>query len=81
MSEYQGLSEPEFYGDLVYTLKRLWVGPIFTDQFRKITIRHKRIGYNLNVMRQTACLVFNPITVDIFAALFNCTPVDRATAL
>ena len=50
----------------------------FTDQFRKI-IRHKRIGYDLNVMRQSACLVINPITVDNFAPLFNCTPVDRAS--
>ena len=53
----------------------------FSDQFRKIIIRHKRIGYDLNVMRQSACLVINPITVDNFAALFNCTPVDRASDL
>ena len=38
-----------------------------------------RIGYDLSVMRQSACLVLNPITVDNFAALFNCTPVDRAS--
>ena len=49
----------------------------FFDQFRKIIIRHKRIGYDLNVMRQSACLVINPITVDNFSAFFNCTPVDR----
>ena len=36
-------------------------------------------GYNLNVMQQSACLVINPITVDGFAAPFNCTPVDRAS--
>ena len=47
----------------------------FSDQFRKIIIRHKRIGYDLNVMRQSACSVINPITVDNF----NCTPVDRAS--
>ena len=35
----------------------------FSDQFRKIIIHHKRIGYDLNVMRQSACLVINPITV------------------
>ena len=51
----------------------------FSDQFRKIIMRYKRIGYNLNVMRQSACLVINPITVDSYAALFNCTPVDRAS--
>ena len=51
----------------------------FSDQFRKIIMRYKRIGYNLNVMRQSASLVINPITVDSYAALFNCTPVDRAS--
>ena len=52
----------------------------FSDQFRKIIICHKRIGYNLNVIGQSACLVINPITVvDNFAALFNCRPVDRAS--
>ena len=47
----------------------------FSDQFRKIIKRYKRIGYNLNVMRQSACLVINPIKVDGYAAL----PVDRAS--
>ena len=51
----------------------------FSDQnsIRKIIIHHKRIGYDLNVMRQSACLVINPITVDNFAALL--IPVDRAS--
>ena len=51
----------------------------FSDQFRKMIMRYKRIGYNLNVMRQSACLVINPTTDDGYAALFNCTPVDRAS--
>ena len=51
----------------------------FSFQFRKIVTRYKRIGYNLNVMRQSSCLVFNPITVDNYAAFFNCTPVGRAS--
>ena len=41
-------------------------------------MRYKRFGYNLNVMQQSACLVIKPITVDAYAALFNCTPVDKA---
>ena len=76
---HQGLSEPEFYGDLVYIFKKIRGMTDFSDQFRKIIMRYKRIGYNLNVMRQSACLVINPITVDGYAALFNCTPVDRAS--
>ena len=30
-------------------------------------------------MRQSAWLVFNPVTVNKFASLFNCTPVGRAS--
>ena len=51
----------------------------FSDHFRKNIRRYKRIGYNLNVMRQSACSVINPITVDGYATLFYCTPVDRAS--
>ena len=37
-------------------------------------------GFTLvNIMRQSACLVFNQITVNNFASLFNCTPVGRAS--
>ena len=52
---------------------------IISDQFRKIIIRYKWIGHNMNVLRQTACLVVNPITVNNFADLFNCTPVGWAS--
>ena len=44
---HQGLLEPEFYGDLVYKLKKKIVGRAdFSDQFRKIIVHYKRIGYN-----------------------------------
>ena len=48
-------------------------------QLRQIITHYRCIGYNLNVMRQSACLVFNPIMVDKYAAFFNCTPVGRAS--
>ena len=65
------LSEPEFYGDLVYKFEKIVDRTDFSDHFRKIIIRYKRIGYNMNVIRQTACLEVNPITVNNFADLFN----------
>ena len=62
-------SEPEFYGDLEYKFKK-FVGRIdFSDQFRKIMIRYKGISYNLNVMRQSACLVFNLITIYNYSSI------------
>ena len=71
----QGLLEPEFYGDLVYKLKRIVSSYKFSAQFIKISSHYKKIGYNIYVLQQTAYLVDNPITVGNFAFLFNCTPV------
>ena len=61
---HQGLSEPKFYGDLLYKFKKIMGRTDFSDQFQKIILRHKRIGYDLNVIRQSVCVVINPITVD-----------------
>ena len=75
----QGLLEPDFYGDLVYKLKRI-VGPnIFSVWFIKIISHYKNIGYNINVLQQTACLVVNPITIGNFAFLFNYMPECRTS--
>ena len=35
----------------------------FSAQFIKIISHYKMIGYNINVLQQTACTVVNPITV------------------
>ena len=51
----------------------------FFFSVQKNITRYIRIGYNLNVMRQSACLVFNPIMIDNYAAFFNCTPVGRVS--
>ena len=74
-----GLSEPEFYGDLVYKFRKIIGKNDFPYHFKKIIVRYKKIGYNIDVLRQTACLVVNPIKVNIFAYLFNCTTVGRAS--
>ena len=46
----QGISEPIFYGDLVYKFKRIVGKPNFSDQFKKIVKRYIRVGYNLDIM-------------------------------
>ena len=52
--------------------------PNFSDQFRKITKRYIKSGYNMDIMRQSACLVVNPIMVYRFGFLCNCTMVGHA---
>ena len=53
----------------------------FPYHFKKIIVRYKKIGYtcNIHVLRQTACLVVNPIKVNNFAYPFDCTTVGRAS--
>ena len=43
--------------------KELRVELMISYQFRKSIIRYERIGYNFNVLRQSVCLDFNPISV------------------
>ena len=68
-------SEPYCYGDLVYKLKKIVGSNNFSAQFIKIISHYKKIGYNINVLQQTGCLVVNSITVGNFAFLFNCAQV------
>ena len=59
MQYLSGLSS--LYGDLIY----------FSDQFKKIVKRNIKVGYNLDVMRQSA--------VYSYDFLFNCTTVGQAS--
>ena len=51
----------------------------FPYHFKKIIVRYNKIGYNKDILRQTVCLVVNPIKINSFAYLFNCTMVGRAS--
>ena len=60
----QGFCNPEFYGDLVYKFKKITGNPNFSNLFKRIINRFKGSWYSLDIMRQTACLVLNPIMVE-----------------
>ena len=70
-----------FLSPTQYTGSKFLYGNVheFSAQFIKIISHYKKIGYNINVLQQTACLVVNPITVGNFAFLFNCTLVGRTS--
>ena len=53
----QGILELRFYGALVYKFKRIVGKQNFSDQLKKIVNGYIRVGYNLYVIRQSACLV------------------------
>ena len=71
----RGICNPEFYGDLVYKFQIIIGNPNFSDLFKRIVNRFMRAGCTLDIMRQSACLVFNPIMVEGYAALFSCKAV------
>ena len=75
----QGISEHIFYGDLVLKFKLIVGKPNFSDQFIKIVKRYIRVGYYLDIMQQSACLVSNQITVYSYGFLFNCTVVGQTS--
>ena len=57
----QGISDTEFYGDLVDKLRKITGKNDFPYHLKKIIVRYKNIGYNIDVLRQTACLGVDPI--------------------
>ena len=75
----QDICNPEFYGDLVYKFKKVIGNPNFSNLFKRIVDCFKRAGHSLDIMRQTTCLVFNPIMVEGYAARFSCTTVVQAS--
>ena len=75
----QGICNPEFYGDLVYKFNKIIGNPNFSDLLKRIVNLFRRAWYTLDIMRQTACLVFNPIMVEGYAALFSCKAVVQAS--
>ena len=73
----EGFLEPEFYVDLVYKFRKIIGKNDFPYHFKKIIVCYKKIGYDIDVLRQTACLVVNLIKVNSFAYLFNCSTIGR----
>ena len=75
----QGMSNPEFYRHLVYKFRKINGNPNFSDLFKRIVKRSQRAAYTLEIMRQTASLVVNPIMFEGYAALISCMAVGQAS--
>ena len=46
----QGLSEPEFYSDLVYKFRKIIGKYDFPYHFKKVIVRYEKIGYMTDCM-------------------------------
>ena len=73
------LSEPEFYVDLVYKIRKITGKIDLPYHYKRTIVPYKKTCYNIYVLRRTACFVVNPIKVNSFAYLFDCTTISRAS--
>ena len=75
----QGVSEPEFCGDMVYGFRRVVGGSGFSERFGELVDHCRRVGCGLDVVRRAACLVVGPVVVGGCASLFGFAAAVRAS--
>ena len=63
----------------MYKFRKIIGKDDFPYHFKKISVRYKKVSYNIDVLRQTACLVISPIKVNNLAYLFNWPTIGRAS--
>ena len=73
----QGISHPEYYGDVIYKLRKIRGHIHFQDLFIKRIKTFIKKGYDPVILQHTACLVIDPSTVVSHATLFACTMTGR----
>ena len=73
----EGISHPEYYGDVIYKLRKIRGHIHFRDLFTKRIKSFLKKGYDPSILRRTACLVIDPSTVVSHASLFACTMTGR----
>ena len=67
----QGISHPEFYGDVIYKLRKIVGHNHFQTLFPKRIKHFLKKGYDPQTLQRTACLVVDSFTVGNHASLFN----------
>ena len=66
------IAHPDFYGDLIYKLRKIINNTSFPTLFSKIIKSYIKRGYRQDILQRTSCIVIDPFTVGHYAFLFNC---------
>jgi len=72
-----GISQPLFYGDAIYKIRKIITSAHFSVLFPKLIRRFCSRGYDPDILRRTASIVVDARTVNHFAHLFNCTMIRK----
>ena len=73
----QGISHPEFCGDVIYKLRKMLGHVHFENLFNKRIKSFIKKDYDPVILQRTSSLVINPSTVNRHAFLFGCAVTDR----
>lgn len=65
-----GITHPQFYGHLIYKLRKIKGSHIFLDLLKKIIGKYLHKGYDPSILHRTAGLVIDRLTVDNHSYLF-----------
>ena len=65
-----GISHPEFYGDVIYKLRKIRGHANFEHLFCKCIQTFIKKGYDPVALQHTSCLMVDPSTVDRYASFF-----------
>ena len=65
----QGLFESEFYGDLVYKFGKVIGKYDFPYHFKKIIVRYKKIGYNIDDRLHAWLLIQSRLTTLLTSSI------------
>ena len=73
----QGILHPEFYGYVIYKLRKILKYVHLENLFYKRIKSYLKKDYDLVILQQTSRLVIDPSTVDSHAFLFGYAITDR----
>lgn len=65
-----GISHPEYYGDVMKKMYKIKSSPHFHEIFVKVVNRYIKRGYSIVTLRQTIEVVLGTCTVDRYSFLF-----------
>ncbi len=65
-----GITHPQFYGDVIYKLRKIKGSRLFSDQFKRIIRKFVHRDYDPSILRRTAGLVIDRTVVDDHSHIF-----------
>ena len=74
----QSITQPEYYGDVLYRLRKLRGSDNFSDRFTKLIRKFVNKGYLPRILQRTAYVTLDPFTVKRHSFLFCCAKTGQS---